>query len=84
MTVKISILDLQNTMTSAKEKYNSLLRASGKLICAVMGEQDFKLPSTFGRLKGIVRTVKTIGMPQMMYNSRYLSATKEPPKNTSS
>ena len=74
-------MGLQNPATSAKDKYNSLLRVSCEIIGAVKGEQDFQLLITSGNLKGRGGTVKKIGMPQMTQNYRDSSATKVPPKN---
>ena len=46
LLVKISGLGIQNPVKSAKEKYNSLLRASGNLISAVKGNHIFQLRIT--------------------------------------
>ena len=63
--VKKAVLGLQNPVTPEKDKYKGLLCATGNLIGEVKGGRFFKLTITFGRLKGRVRTVKKIGMPQM-------------------
>ena len=68
--VKKSGLGLQNTETSEKYKYNSLIRASFNLIGEVKGERYFKLMITSGLLKGVFGTLKMIGMSRVMQNSR--------------
>ena len=81
LPVKKSGLGLHNIVTSEKEKYNSLLHASGKLIGAVKGEWYFKLSIISGRLKGRGGMVKNIGMPQIKQKSRESETANAPSKN---
>ena len=79
--LKKNWLGLQNIVTPSKDKYNSLLHVSCKLIGAVKGKRDFSTANYIRAVKGERQDSKKTSMPLMAQNSREWSAIKTPLKN---